>query len=127
MSNYDAKKRKEAMQLAAYKDFIAKRDEEARQQAHPVSLPEVSLELDNVCADNHKKSYPPEVCHDRGETVSPEREEMRKRNREKYPEFAAFYDEVVKHFPGARIISIREFTPEEKAEREAQVQAKGME
>lgn len=119
MSNYDAKKRKEAMQLAAYKDFIAKRDAEARQQAHPVSLPEVNLQPDNVCADDHKKSYPPEVCLDRGETVSPEREAMRQRNREKYPEFAAFYDEVVKHFPGAKVISIRELTPEEIAEREA--------
>ena len=117
MSNYDAKKRKEAMQLAAYNDFIAKRDAEARQRAHPVSLPEVNLKSEDVCADDHKKSYPSEMCSDGVEVVSEEREAMRRRNRERYPEFAAFYDEIVKHFPGAKIVSIRELTPEERANR----------
>lgn len=35
-----------------------------------------------------------------------ERERQREENRRKYPEFAAFFDEVQKHFPGAKVISI---------------------
>ena len=41
-------------------------------------------------------------------TVSdPETERKREENRRKFPEFAAFYDEVRKHFPGAYVTSIR--------------------
>jgi hypothetical protein len=45
------------------------------------------------------------------ETLSPDQEEQRRRNREKYPEIAAFVDEVRKHFPGARVVSITPRTP----------------
>ena len=34
-------------------------------------------------------------------------ERRRAENRRKFPEFAAFYDEVRKHFPGAYVTSIR--------------------
>lgn len=37
----------------------------------------------------------------------PETERRREENRRKFPEFAAFYDEVRKHFPGAYVTSIR--------------------
>jgi len=36
----------------------------------------------------------------------PEVERKREENRRKFPEFAAFYDEVRKHFPGAYVTSI---------------------
>ena len=36
----------------------------------------------------------------------PEIERKREENRRKFPEFAAFYDEVRKHFPGAYVTSI---------------------
>lgn len=39
--------------------------------------------------------------------------QARRRNREKYPEIAAFVDEVRKHFPDAKVVSIRPLTPEE--------------
>lgn len=51
------------------------------------------------------------VVHD------PVREEIAKRNRERYPEFAKFIDEVRKVFPDAKVVSIRPLTPEEKANR----------
>jgi hypothetical protein len=49
------------------------------------------------------------VVHD------PMREEMAKRNRERFPELAKFIDEVRKVFPDAKVVSIRPLTPEEKA------------
>lgn len=36
----------------------------------------------------------------------PETERRREENRRKFPEFAAFYDEVRRHFPGAYVTSI---------------------
>ena len=36
----------------------------------------------------------------------PEVERKREENRRKFPEFAAFYDEVRRHFPGAYVTSI---------------------
>ena len=47
------------------------------------------------------------------EQLSPDQEERRRRNREKYPEIAAFVDEVRKVFPDARVVSITPYTPEE--------------
>jgi len=39
-------------------------------------------------------------------TGDPEIERQREENRRKFPEFAAFFDEVKRHFPGAYVTSI---------------------
>lgn len=46
-----------------------------------------------------------------------EQRRQREENRRKFPEFAAFVDEVRKHFPEAKVTSLKIFTPEQTAER----------
>ena len=95
-SAYENHRRRQ--QEKAYQEWQAKRaaDEKkaiaAEGQAHPVSLPEPA----DVDADV---------------------EEARRRNREKYPELAKWVDEIRKHFPDAKVVSIKEYTPEQVAER----------
>jgi len=50
-------------------------------------------------------------------TDDKDREEKIRRNREKYPEIAAFVDEVRKYFPEAKVTSIRKLTPQEQEQR----------
>lgn len=47
------------------------------------------------------------------QALTPEQEEKRRRNREKYPEIAEFVDAVREYFPDAKVVSITPYTPEE--------------
>lgn len=54
------------------------------------------------------------------DSLSPELEEQRRRNRAKYPEIAEFVDAVRAYFPDAKVVSITPHTPEEaEARRQA--------
>lgn len=48
---------------------------------------------------------------------SDEQKRQREENRRKYPELAAWVDEVRKHFPDAKVVSLKTYTPEQTAER----------
>jgi hypothetical protein len=50
-------------------------------------------------------------------TESDEEKRQREENRRKHPEIAAFVDEVRKHFPDAKVVSLKTYTPEQTAER----------
>lgn len=60
-----------------------------------------------------QESTPAEPADEYVPDPDPEREEIRRRNREKYPELAAFVDEVRRVFPGAKVTKITPYTPEE--------------
>jgi len=47
-------------------------------------------------------------------------DEKKRNNREKYPEVAAFVDKVRVYFPEAKVISIRNLSPEEMETRKKQ-------
>ena len=52
---------------------------------------------------------PPPPAHAAAAIKTPRREEyerLAKENREKYPEIAQMVDEIRKHFPGAKVISV---------------------
>jgi len=60
---------------------------------------------ESVCEEPHEQVRPsrPDEASLQGNS---ERERQRAENRRKYPEFAAFFDEVQKHFPGAKVVRI---------------------
>ena len=60
-----------------------------------------------------KEKAPAEPADEYMPDPDPEIEEVRRRNREKYPELAAFVDEVRRVFPGAKVTKITPYTPEE--------------
>jgi len=48
-------------------------------------------------------------------------DEKKRSNREKYPEVAALVDKVREHFPGAKVIAIRNLSPAEMETRKKKV------
>ena len=54
-------------------------------------------------------------------------DEARRRNRERYPQIAAVVDEVRKHFPEAKVVGVKKFTPEEYGARLRELMAKAKE
>lgn len=97
-----------------YKKWLEERDAaRLRKEAEASRNKGVEVHFDkSTDSDDLAKSQTEKiVVHD------PVREEIAKRNRERYPEFAKFIDEVRKVFPDAKVVSIRPLTPEEKANR----------
>lgn len=95
-----------------YKKWLEERDAaRLRKEVEASHNKGVEVHFDKSTDDLAKPQTEKIVVHD------PVREEIAKRNRERYPEFAKFIDEVRKVFPDAKVVSIRPLTPEEKANR----------